>query len=46
MYDTVNNFLCWLEGVKGVQILKQNRNIKALNRVSDYGVIQMNALSV
>ena len=46
IYDTVNNFLLLAGRCHGCSILKQNKNFKALNRQSNYGVIQMSALSV
>ena len=44
--DTVNNFLLLAGRCYGCSILKQNKNFKALNRQSNYGLIQMNAPSV
>lgn len=43
--DTVNNFLLLAGRYYGCSILKQNKNFKALNRQSNYGLIQMNALN-
>lgn len=43
---TVNNFRLLAGRCHGCSILKQNNNFKALNRQSNYAVIQMNALSV